>query len=209
MSIRIRSKGGRFFDGKIGEVMIYDEAFTADGFAAVLDFLSQKWLGDPVGGVLGDFNEDGVWNTTDIDLLGNEIIAGMDPDHLIDLAFDMNKDGLVDLADQDRWREEGATVNGFASAYLNGDTNLDGIVDAGDLNEVGLSWQQMVAPPWSQGDFNASGFVDAGDLNLLGLNWQESILPAAASAAVPEPNSLAILCLGVITLVLGRRIGVR
>jgi hypothetical protein len=140
----------------------------------------------------GDFNGDGLWNTLDIDLLGKEIISGSN-----DLTFDMNDDGLVNLADQDQWRADGATVNGFASAYLNGDANLDGKVDAGDLNEVGLNWQRTV-DPWSQGDFDASNFVDAGDLNLLGLNWQKSILPAAA---VPEPSGLTFLLIGLFGVV--------
>ena len=40
--------GGRFFDGQIGEVMIYDAAFAAEEFAAVLDFLEQKKLSFPM-----------------------------------------------------------------------------------------------------------------------------------------------------------------
>ncbi len=107
-----------------------------------------------------------------------------------------------------QWLSVAATENGFGAPYLGGDANLDGTVNAQDLNSLALNWQENV-DPWSQGDFNTDGFVDASDLNALALNWQNSIPTAVAAAAVPEPNSLTILCLGVITLVLGRRIGVR
>jgi len=146
---------------------------------------------------LGDFNGDGVWDTTDIDLLGKEIIAGTNSSD-----FDITGDSAVNQDDLNQWLSDAATENGFGVPYLGGDANLDGTVDAQDLNSLALNWQQNV-DPWSQGDFNTDGFVDASDLNALALNWQSSI-PSAA-AAVPEPNSLAILCLCVITIVLGRR----
>ena len=146
---------------------------------------------------IGDFNGDGVWDTMDIDLLGKEIIAGTN-----NSDFDITGDAAVNQDDLNQWLSDAATENGFGVPYLGGDANLDGTVDAQDLNSLALNWQQNV-DPWSQGDFNTDGFVDASDLNALALNWQSSI-PSAA-AAVPEPNSLAILCLCVITIVLGRR----
>jgi hypothetical protein len=144
-----------------------------------------------------DFDGDGNCDVIDIDLLGKEIIAGTN-----NTDFDLTGDGTVDLADQDRWRADAATDNGFAEPYLNGDANLDGSVLVGDLNAVGTNWQSS-PDPWSSGDFNADGVVDVADLNLLALNWQESIPTAAAQAAVPEPTSMlmvifawiAIICL--------------
>jgi hypothetical protein len=132
-----------------------------------------------------DFDDNGVCDTVDIDLLGTEIIAGTN-----DTAFDLNGDTVVDLADQDMWRGIAATENGFAESYLNGDADLDGSVVAGDLNALGTNWQSSPDGPWSHGDFDANGFVDAGDLNLLGLNWQGSIAAAASAASVPEPSTL-------------------
>ena len=140
-------------------------------------------------GIVGptcDFDDDGVCNTVDIDLLSKEIIAGTN-----DAAFDLNGDGLVDLADQDEWRADAAAENGFAEPYLNGDADLDGSVIVGDLNVVGTNWQAS-SDAWSGGDFNADGMVGVADLNLLGLNWQDSIPTAASAATVPEPSTLLL-----------------
>ena len=140
-----------------------------------------------VVGLACDFDNDGVCNAVDIDLLGKEIIAGTN-----DAAFDVNADGFVNLADQDEWRADAAAENGFAEPYLNGDADLDGSVLVGDLNAVGTNWQ---ASPdlWSRGDFNADGMVDVADLNQLGLNWQDSIATAASAATVPEPSTLLLV----------------
>jgi hypothetical protein len=135
--------------------------------------------------ITGDFNNDGVLDVDDLDLLGNEIIAGTDnPD------FDVTGDGVVDLGDQETWLDEAASANGFTAPYLNGDTNLDGTVNAQDLNALALSWQQVIGA-WSGGDFNADNIVNAADLNLLALNWQQST-PMGAQA-VPEPAVLLLL----------------
>lgn len=115
-----------------------------------------------------DFNGDGVLDVDDIDALVMEIIAGTNGP-----SFDLTSDGLVNTNDLAQWRVTAGTANGFSGAYLEGDANLDGDVNATDLNAMSMNWQQ-INNTWSGGDFNASGFVDAGDLNLLGQNWQGS-----------------------------------
>jgi hypothetical protein len=147
----------------------------------------------------GDFDDNGLFDTADIDLLGKEIIAGTN-----NAAFDLNGDGVVSLADQDQWRADAAAENGFAEPYLPGDADLNGSVTAGDLNVLGVNWQTS-PDPWGSGDFDASGFVDAGDLNLLGLNWQKTIASAAAGQAVPEPSGLTLLALAGLALLRRRR----
>ena len=137
-----------------------------------------------------DFDADDLCNLADIDALSMEIATGMN-----NLDFDVNGDGVVDIADQDQWRSDAATENGFTEPYLNGDANLDGSVGAPDLNAVALSWNTS-GNTWSTGDFNADGNVNPQDLNLLALSWQQSI-PAAA-AAVPEPGTSGWLVLGVL-----------
>ena len=138
-------------------------------------------------GLACDFDGDDLCNTVDIDLLGKEIIAGTNG-----AEFDVNGDGVVNLADQDQWRADAADANGFAEPYLNGDADLDGSVLVGDLNAVGTNW--LTSPdPWSSGDFNADGTVDVADLNLLALNWQRSIAAASPSAAIPEPSTSLLM----------------
>ena len=143
-----------------------------------------------------DFNGDGSVDVMDIDDLVGEIAAGTN-----DAIFDLSGDGVVNTDDLGQWLEGAAGHNGFAESYLQGDANLDGRVDASDLNQLGLSWQQPVST-WSVGDFTADGVVDAGDLNLVGLSWQQSI--AMASKAVPEPAAVWLI-LGALLWPVGRR----
>ena len=78
-----------------------------------------------------------------------------------------------------------------------GDTNLDGRVNATDLNSLALNWRATDATSWGQGDFNGDGNVNATDLNELALNWRSGVTQAAA---VPEPSSAAsLLVVGLVT----------
>jgi hypothetical protein len=78
-------------------------------------------------------------NSADVDLLVNAIINGGN-----DVAFDLNGDSFVNTADLTKWLADAATENGFAGPYLPGDANVDGTVDAADLNLVGINWQANV-----------------------------------------------------------------
>ena len=71
---------------------------------------------------------------------------------------------------------------------LYGDANLDGIVDATDLNILGQNWLLENVSGWSEGDFNGDDRVDQIDLNVLGANWLAET--SSAAAAVPEPSTL-------------------
>ncbi len=125
------------------------------------------------------------------------------------LSLDIDGDGSITTADRDEWLSQAATKNGLSGPYLLGDANLDGSVNAQDLNDLGLRWR-MMDNAFSHGDFTADGVVDAGDLNELGLSWQQTVPPAAAATAVPEPSALCLLWLAALGL-LGRtrRSGVR
>jgi hypothetical protein len=142
-------------------------------------------------GLPGDFNADGTYGVEDVDALVAELVTPTG-----DLSFDLTGDMAVDDADLQEWRSVAGSGLGFTDAVLPGDANLDGSVNATDLNTVGLGWQQMVAG-WSAGDFTADGSVTAGDLNLLALSWQDSVAPAAANA-VPEPATSCWLLLGLL-----------
>lgn len=152
-----------------------------------IDFI----LSHPREYVVGDFIRDGALGSDDVDALVGEIVAGTN-----ESMFDLTADGAVNSADLDQWLSEASTHNGFSEAYLHGDSNLDGSVDATDLNNLALSWQQDVER-WSGGDFDADGRVDVADLNKLALNWRGSILAAAAdNSPVPEPSTLFLTVVG-------------
>ncbi len=139
----------------------------------------------------GDFNRDGRLTVADTDLLTAEIAAGRQ-----NLEFDLSGDSLVDQSDLETWLSDAAEHNRFRDPYLSGDANLDGSVDAGDLNNLALNWRQDVAS-WSAGDFNADGSVGAGDLNELALNWRKSIpIASSVNAQVPEPSALLLTLVG-------------
>lgn len=138
-----------------------------------------------------EFDFDG--ETTVIDL---NILASLVGSNTTDLAYDVNQDGTVDANDVSTWLRDAAYAHGHTSAYLNGDTNLDRIVDAADLNAIGLNWQGS-EKAWSEGDFNFDGKVDSADLNALALNWRKSSINGSVRS-VPEPSSLLLALFGAV-----------
>jgi hypothetical protein len=167
------------------------ELRALDGIAR---FTNTAGLFQMLPGLLVDFSGDGTVDIDDVDLLVSEIA-----NFTGNLAFDLTADGLVNQDDLDRWLSDAAAASGFAEPYLKGDSNLDGTVNAVDLNNLALNWQESPGT-WSGGDFSANGTVDTGDLNQLALNWNNSI--AMAATAVPEPATvyLAICFLGLMIL---------
>ncbi len=145
-----------------------------------------------------DFDGDAACTVTDIDMLTAEIATGGN-----DLSFDINSDGLISIADRNDWLSKAATENGKGAPYLLGDANLDGSVDALDLNELGQRWRQQ-DNQWSHGDFTADGAINALDLNEMGQNWRATIPMSAAAASVPEPSALCLVLIAMLGL-LGRR----
>ncbi len=87
-------------------------------------------------------------------------------------------------------------------ATVNGDINLDRIVDAFDFGVLQGKWQQATTV-WTQGDLNNDGIVDAFDFGVLQGNWQDSYV--ASGGVVPEPATMALLCLGAVGLLRRRR----
>ena len=106
-----------------------------------------------------DFNDDGMIDSLDIDLLQANIVDGpADP-----ATFDLTGDGSVDVADRNEWLALAGAANlPSGNAYLLGDANLDGFVDGSDF----LRWNDnkfTANSAWSAGDFNVDGAVDGVD----------------------------------------------
>ena len=79
-----------------------------------------------------------------------------------------------------------------------GDVNADDFVDASDASV--LFSQIGTDGTWFDGDLNYDSFVDAGDASVVFGALGQSFDPGFAPAAVPEPSSLGLLIVGLLTL---------
>ncbi len=204
-----------------GEIDITDGLLVLEGdqTAQIADYVDEDWIRayGGAGTVQMEYDGDftyvaGVQNLPSCDFDGNQICDIDDLNTLLYQAlgtssprFDLDgSGGPIDLGDRDAWLSIAGNDN-IAVPYVLGDTDLDGKVDAADLNNLGLNWQRTDADSWALGDFNGDGNVNAGDLNDVGLNWQHGV-PAAAQAAVPEPVGEMLLMIGAACgVVAGRR----
>ena len=158
---------------------------------AVIETAAVPWVRqreDVLVGLGGDFNEDGLWDCGDVDLLTQAIATSS-----TDMVFDLNGDGLISAADITEENVGWLAVAGRQSAvtgggsFLVGDANLDGTVDVSDFN----LWNNnkfTANDHWCQGDFNADGLVDVSDFNA----WNTNKFLVSAPQSVPEPNSLCV-----------------
>lgn len=131
--------------------------------------------------LLGDFNDDYLRTTLDIDLLSIAVLESV-----IDTAFDLNGDGEVDEIDRSFWVED-LVGTSF------GDANLNGEVDFADFLSLSVGFDQSGG--WEDGDFDGSGKVAFNDFLLLAQNFGES---KAVAATVPEPRAAVwyfVMCL--------------
>lgn len=149
------------------------------------DLLNGVAVGDIllVGPTLpGDFDGNGLYQCGDVDALVTEIVSGQ---HHI--AFDMNGDGLVDVADLTTWRSAaGAVLTSSGQPIQPGDADLSGTVDGTDFNRWN-SAKFTAASAWCSGDFTADGHVDGSDFSV----WNSHKFTSAdAGQQVPEPGPL-------------------
>ncbi|QDU33132.1 hypothetical protein KS4_11750 [Poriferisphaera corsica] len=90
--------------------------------------------------------------------------------------------------------QEGAAVLGKVA--LLGDANLDGLVDASDLNIIAVNFNkspQSFNQQWNTGDFNGDNIVDALDLNVIAINFGKTADELLELITIPEPTSLFLL----------------
>jgi hypothetical protein len=87
----------------------------------------------------------------------------------------------------------GTFLQPTVNAILEGDANLSGKTDVADLTLLLNNYNQP-GKTWLNGDFTGDGTVNVADLTLLLNNYNKTFgAVAAASTAVPEPGSLAML----------------
>lgn len=166
-----------------------DFAVAPDGFYLDDSIITIQF--DEPSPPLCDFDANGDCDLDDLNgLLGEGPIQGGVPvTPGVNDMFDINSDGLLDLADRDLWLATAATENGLGSPYKLGDANLDGTVDGFDF----LAWNQHKFIPtllWDFGDFNGDGIGDGLDFAL----WNnEKFTSSDGVSAVPEPRVLCPL----------------
>ena len=179
------------FAGIVDEVAMYNVALSADRIAAQYAAATGGVVGTP-----GDFNNDGVLDAADIDLLAAEIRGGANP-----ASFDLNGDSQVNADDQRVW------VDDIKMTYL-GDSNLDGEFNSSDFVQVFTAgeYEDGVAgnSTWAEGDWNADGEFDSSDFVAAFTAGGYEIGPRVP-AAVPEPSSALLIAMGLILPLLSRR----
>ena len=153
------------------------------------------WIGedDP-----GDFDEDGDIDADDIDIL----CANMGS---LDLAtYDLDGSGVVDEADMifhietlvEYDTDGDGTPDGQGTHQ--GDFNLDGVVNATDLQLMKSSFG-LSGVGYALGNANCDTVVNATDLQILKAKF------GLVASAVPEPATLTMLVLGACGLMARRR----
>lgn len=172
---------GNQFSGILDEVAVWDVALNDAQIRAHF----QAALGSIL---IGDFNGNGMLDAGDLDEMANGMMTN-------DPKYDLNGDGNSDIADRRIW------VNDLKKSYM-GDANLDGEFNSSDLVTVFTSgrFETGLEATWSEGDwtgdklFNSSDFVEA----FQGGGYE--LGPRNAVASVPEPSSLVLLLLGLLSL---------
>jgi formylglycine-generating enzyme required for sulfatase activity len=84
-----------------------------------------------------------------------------------------------------------------------GDCDEDGDVDFDDFSVLAFNFGST--GDWTDGDFDGDGIVDFDDFGALALNFGTTAAPAPTGRTVPEPATAALLALGGLVLVRGRR----
>ena len=90
-------------------------------------------------------------------------------------------------------------IRAIVGPSANADFNDDGSVDGADF----LLWQRGFGDPGSlaMGDANGDGIVDATDLEIWQVQYSSAGGEIAASLAIPEPTTAALLCAAVVMII--------
>ncbi len=147
------------------------------------------------GAVPGDYNSNGQLDAGDLDLQSNAIAANGPA------SFDLNGDGAVNFDDRKVW------VNTLKKTWV-GDADLDGLFNTSDfvtVFQVG-KFETGQAATWAEGDWDGNKLFNTSDFVVAFQDGGFEAGPKAAVSAVPEPSSMALGLLSLISMLgLARR----
>ena len=139
----------------------------------------------------GDFDHDGILSVKDIDALTSAILHNTN-----DLFFDVNLDGLVDVADHATW-----VVDLRQTWY--GDADMDGEINASDLVSVFQPGQYEddieLNSTWETGDWNADAEFTTADL--VQMMRDGGFEKGQRPVPVPEPQGVPTIFFYVVVFV--------
>ncbi len=141
--------------------------------------------------IIGDYDNNGELGAPDLDLQAQAIID-QGP-----LSYDLNGDNLVNLADRRVW------LSNLKKTWI-GDSNLDFQFNTSDFVQV-LSagkYETGERAGWAEGDWDGNLKFETGDLvvALSGGGYEQGLYPNNGVAAVPEPNAVVLVLMGLASL---------
>ena len=139
---------------------------------------------------LGDFDQNGVLDVLDVNLLVGEMSTG-----LHSVGFDVTGDKLVDQDDLHVW------IKDLKNTWF-GDANLDGEFESGDLTEVfkAAKYELDMEAGWAEGDWNGDGRFGTKDMIVAFQDNGYELGRRTTVRAVPEPSYANLLWIGIIGL---------
>ena len=187
LGMRVQGANRQFFPGALADVRIYDEELDLETIRAIM-------AGEGLGGIKGDFNNDGMLDALDLDAMTVGMAAN-------DLAFDLNGDNQTNIDDRLIWVRD-LKGTWFGDANLNGEFNTSDLVDVFQKGK----FETGQSATWSQGDWDGDGFFATGDFVLAFQDGGFEKGPRdVAIADVPEPSSLGLLMISAVLFFLRRK----
>lgn len=154
--------------------------------------LGRNCLGDDT--LTGDYDNDGMRGPSDLDAQAAAIMNN-------DASFDLDGDGDTDDNDRKFFVEE------LSNTYF-GDANFDGEFSSADFVVMFTAgkYENGQAAGWAEGDFNGDGVFTSGDfvIAFTGGGYEKGPRDGGIQV-VPEPSSIVMLAIGLMTLAASRR----
>ncbi|MCA9211867.1 MAG: PEP-CTERM sorting domain-containing protein [Planctomycetales bacterium] len=180
----------RNFAGLIDDVSIWNEALNEDQLTALFKGTETPLtLAGLANTVAGDFDNSGQRDVADLDLLADAMVSG-------DVAFDLNGDGNVNIADRIEW------VENLSNTFM-GDANFDGEFNSSDFVTVftPAKYETGQAATWAEGDWNGDKEFDSSDfVTAFSGGGYESGPRNGGLQVVPEPSGIVLLLTGLFFL---------